>query len=467
MKNLYFVIIFFITGFMCFSQSAGDTAVKGISPEKVFNYDSRSVSVRIFSRDVGDEKNYPVFMFGDLVNRAINYKISNPSEEVYIRFAIYKIGQKSYIGINPDDPESYAVIKGSDFAGENSENLLDLIIKAASNQVYFDFIYHKDNSKNEDMLFSLKKAMKKKCVNDSSKKVGDYLKCRKIEWGTQSFQQMHSKFITVSHYISDAGEVVENAVYTSTSNIDDHDDNGLPVKNWVQSGTLVSGHPEFKASYDKYFNIIYDNYDSLEKFQTEVRAKHADNSLNYDDKHLSSYFFPIPVSPAGNYRYVPETGDGSPSNGNAWDVDFNPIAKYVEMMANTSGNRYFKTNTYHLKMDNFGKKLYDRLEEIYKNDDGWKRQFRFVINTNSYRNNYPLSMFKDIGKIKEPALTHAKDTTFALSGLVQYFSVTGSTNLKLDANCSKANHTTVIKEYTTKHPVYNAFKEIYQYQYKD
>ena len=431
-----------------------------------FNYDGRYVTARVYSRNVGDTKNYPVFMFEDLLNRAINYKTSNPTEKVQIRFTMYKIGRKAFIGLNPAAPESYGSIKGFDHAGEDSENLVELIVKAAINQIYIDFVYHLDNSNDGEILAYLKILMETPCKSDPSKKIGNYLKINKVEWGTGAFQQMHSKFMTVSHYVSDSGSLVTDTVYTSTSNIDDHDDKGIPnKKNWVQSGRLITGHTELKASFDKYFSIIFDNCNNQSNFHNAVRSAHENNSLNYDDYHFSSYFFPIPVSPAGNYTYIPETGDGSPSNGNAWDVNFNPIAKYVEMMATTSGNRYFKTNTYHLKMDNFGKKLYDRMEEIYNGDDGWLKHFRLVINTNSYRNIYPLSLFNNIGVIKEPKPTHAKDTTFALSGICQYFSVTGSTNLKLDENCSKANNTIVIKEYTTVHPVYNAFKDIYQYQY--
>ena len=437
---------------------------RAVSPETVFTYSGKTVRVKVYSRDVSEAKNHPVFKYSDLINRAINYKNANPSANVYIRFAIYKIGENSYVGFNPSHSASYGYVKGFDHGGANSEKLIYSIVKAAYNQVYIDFVFHKDNS--GDTLAYLNGFMNNPCHTDSSKKVSDYLRVRKIGWGNESFQQMHSKFMTVSHYASDSGSLIANTVYATTTNIDDHDNNGIPIgKDWVQSGILINSHSELKASFDNYFNIIYNNYNNQTNFHSAVRTAHAGNSLNYDDYHFSSYFFPIPLSPAGNYTYIPETGDGSPSNGNAWDVNFNPIAKYVEMMAATSGNRYFKTNTYHLKMDNFGKKLYDRLYQIYNAGDGGLKHYRLVVNTNSYEHVYPLSLFNNIGIIKEPKLTHAKDTTFALSSLSQYYSVTGSANLKLDAHFSKANNNIVVKEYTTEHPVYNAYKSIYEYQY--
>ena len=49
----------------------------------------------------------------------------------------------------------------------------------------------------------------------------------------------------------------------------------------------------------------------------------------------------------------------------------------------------------------------------------------------------------------------------------EYYSITGSTNFKLDAVTSKANHSLVIKEFTTAHPIYNEFKEIFNNGYND
>ncbi len=434
---------------------------KTVSSQKDFVYDGKTVNVTVYSRDAGDTQNHPVFKYGDLINRAINYKNANPSANVVIRFVIYKIGENSYIGFDPSDPASYGYVKGYDHGGASSEKLIYSIARAAYNQVYVDFVYHKDVSGNTESYLS--SFMNNSCYTDPLKKVGDYLRVRKISWGSESYQQMHSKFMTVSHYASDDGSLISDTVYLTTTNIDDHDNNGIPIdKDWVQSGMLINGHPELKDSFDNYFNIIFDNYNSQSNFHIAVRGAHADNSLNYDDYHFSSYFYPIPENPAGNYT---PGDDGGAANGNGWDTGFNPVAKYVEMMALTSGSRYLKTDVYHLKMDNFGKKLYDRLEEIYNVSDGDTKSFKFVVNTNTYENTYPLSNFNNIGTIKEPRPTHAKDSIFALSGIKEYFTITGSANFKLDAYCSKANNSLVVKEYTTEHPVYNEYKAIFEYQY--
>lgn len=436
-----------------------------VSPETVFSYDDKNVRVKVYSRDVGEAKNHPVFKYGDLINRAIRYKNANPGEDVRIKFAMYKIGQKVYVGFNPDH-SSYGFVKGNDHGGDHSEKLIYSLVKAAYNQVYVDFVYHK-NDTSGDVLAYLNGFMENATHTDPSKKVKDYLRVRKVSWGNEAHQQMHAKFMTVSHYAGDHGQRIADTVFASTANVDDHTTGGIPAnKDWVQSGILINEHPELMQSFNRYFDLIYDNAYDQSAFHAAVRQAHASGTLNYDDRHFSTYFTPIPLSPAGNYTYVPETGDGSPSNGNAWDTQFNPVAKYVSQMATVSGDRYFKANVYHMKTDNFGQALYNRLNDIYQSSSPGLKHFRWVVGTNSYDHIFPTNKFNDIGIIKYPKSTHTKDILFAFSGESEYYTITGSANLKLDEHASKANASIVVKEYTTDHPVYNAYKDIYNYQYQ-
>ncbi len=442
-----------------------DKSQAAVSPTASFNYDGKQVRVKVYSRNVGDTKNHPIFKYGDLINRAINYKSANPATDVRIKFATYKIGFQSYIGFNPAH-SSYGYVKGNDHGGDHSEKLIYSIVKAAYHQIYIDFVYHKNNNSSDDVLAYLNSFMENPTITDPTKKVKNYLRVKQVLWGDESHQQIHSKFMTVSHYAGDSGQLIANTVYTATGNVDDHNNNGIPIsKDWVQSGLLVNGHPELMQSFNQYFDLIYNHASNQSNFHTAVRQAHANGTLNYDDQHFSSYFMPIPILPAGNYTYIPETGDGSPSNGNAWDTNFNPIAKYVNRMSTVSGDRYFKANVYHLKTDNFGKKLYTEMNNIYSSQTPGLKHFRWVVNTNSYDHVFSTNNFNNIGIIKYPKPTHAKDVLFAFSGVSEYYTVTGSTNLKLDEHVSKANASIVIKEFTTDHPVYNAYKDIYNYQY--
>ncbi|OMF21643.1 hypothetical protein BK133_28015 [Paenibacillus sp. FSL H8-0548] len=428
-----------------------------------FDYDNKNVRVKVYSRDVGETKNHPIFKYGDLINRAIAYKAANPSTEVKIKFAVYKVSMDAYVGFNPADA-SYGYVKGYDHGGDNSEKLVYSLVKAAKNQVHVDLVYHKDSS--NDVYNYLNSFMSDPTLTDASKRVNDYFSLKKVSWGNEASEQMHAKFMTVSHYASDSNSLIKDTVFITTGNIDSHANNGIPVaKDWVQSGMLINGHPELMNSFNTYFDLIYNNATDQSAFHDAVREKHAVNALNYSDTHFSSYFFPIPVEPEGNYTYVPETGDGDPANGNAWNTTFNPIAKYVNRMASLTGDRYFKANVYHLKMDNFGQKLYNEMSNIYNSSSPGLKHFRWVANLNSYEHLTPASVFNNIGIIKYPKLTHAKDYLFAFNNASEYYTITGSTNLKLDEFVSKANASITVKEFTSDHPVYNEYKEIYNYQY--
>lgn len=443
---------------MASNQSA--IGLASVSEETSFSYDGRSVRVKAYSRNVGDTKNSPIFKYGDLLNRAISYKSAHPTTDVRVKFAMYKIGFNSYVGFNPSDP-SYGFVKGNDHGGESSEKLIYSIVKAALNQVKVDFVYQFDVS--ESVFNYINGFMEDPCTSDPTKKVKDYLRMRKVSWGSEAYQQMHAKYMTVSHYAGD-GEDVLNTVFSTTGNVDDHATTGIPTgKDWIQSGMLINGHAELMESFNKYFELIYANNSNQANFHAAVRNLHASNGLNYDDYHFSSYFTPIPLSPAGTY--VAGQADSAAVQGNAWDVNFNPVAKYVSQMAVTSGDRYLKVNMYHQKMDNFGKKLFSELQSIYTSNTSGLKHFRFMAKENSYQTTRPLSIFNNIGIMKFEKPTHAKNLTFAFSGISTYYTLTGSTNLKLDENASKANSTLVVKEYTTAHPVYNAYKDIFEFQF--
>lgn len=308
-------------------------ASRSSSPASTVSYDGRNVKITVLSRNVGDSKNDPIFKYSDIINRAIAYKQLHPSTDVQIKFVMYKISSEAYVGFDPSDINSYGYVKGNDFGGVHSEKLIYSIVKAALNQVKIDFAYHFDEGSTNTYNY-INGFMDNPCTTDNTKKVSDYLRIRKITWGTESHQQMHAKYLTVNYYTGDNNTDENNTVLSTTGNVDSHGSTGIPTgKDWVQSGILINGHQELTASYNSYFDLIFDNYSNQEAFKNAVRVKHASQSLNYDDTYFSSYFTPIPLNPSGNYTYIPETGDGSTLNGDAWDTSFNPVAKYVEQMA--------------------------------------------------------------------------------------------------------------------------------------
>lgn len=471
-------------------------------------------NVKIYSRDVGDVENHVVFKYGDLINRAISYKENNPSTDVNIKFAIYKIGDKSYVVFDPDHTK-YGGVYGNDEAADSSEKLIFSMVKAARRKVNIDFVYHKDNLDNSNACKAdrsdnvwnyLNSRIEPSDSTDTDvpgarELVSDYLSVTRVDWEYSAHEQMHSKFMTVSHY-DDGSTGKLNTTYISTSNVDDHIGSIPDGKDWVHSGTLVNGNQGLYDAHNSYFDLITNNYTSHSSFVSDVRNQHASDNLNYDDGSFSAYFFPIPSSPNGNYYSI--LTDWDASNATGWETQYNPFAKYADSLSvSRNGGRYIKGNIYHMKWDNFTKAFRDKLEDEYDNrNTSHTTSFKFLVSINSnadndtsnngtipgkcksYKDNYGdgIQKLKDefadanatirnqdndtVDVVKATGVkTHSKDMIFAFSQHSRYASITGSTNFKLDAVTSKANHSLVIKEFTTAHPVYNEFKKIFEYQY--
>ncbi len=473
-----------------------------------------SSNVKIYSRDVSDIENHVVFKYGDLINRAISYKENHPNTNVNIKFAIYKIGDKSYVVFDPNHPK-YGSVYGNDEAGASSEKLIFSLVKAARRKVNIDFLYHKDNLDNsnsckadrsDNVLNYLTTRIEPSDSTDidipgNRELVSDYLTVTRVDWEYSAHEQMHSKFMTVSHY-DDGSTGKHNTVYVSTSNVDDHIGSIPDGKDWVHSGALVNSNQGLFNAHNNYFDIIKGNHTSHASFVSAVRNQHATNNLNYDDGNFCAYFFPIPNSPSGNY--TPELTDWDSSNANGWDTQYNPFAKYADSLSvSRHGGRYIKGNIYHMKWDNFNKAFRNKLEDEYVNrNTSHTTSFKFLVSTNSNADNDTSNNTTIPGKCKSikdnygdgilklkngfsganatirnqnndvvdldkasGVKTHSKDMIFAFSQHSRYVSITGSTNFKLDAVTSKANHSLVIREFTTLHPVYNEFKKIFEYQY--
>lgn len=438
------------------------TADAAVSEPIPIDYDGKHVTVKIYSRDNGDTKDSPTFKYADLLNRAARYKDANPAADVQVTFAMYTFSYDSYAGIDPSDPATYGYVKNYDFGGDygrpgSTEKLVTSVWKAAAHKVKVSFAYQNDSPRETPgrVRDELAARMAEPCADGSGCHVSDYLRAEKVEWGSNDGrEQMHAKYMTVNHYLGDNGGDVADTTYVTTGNIDDHMADGTPFHDashnydWVQSGTLVNGHPQLAAAYGRYFQLIYDNHANQAAFHTAVRAAHAQGALNYDDQRFSAYFYPMPSG----------ASDG-------WNPAFNPIAKYTEQMGAVSGDRYLKMNMFYITKESYGQRLRDELTGILDSSSPGEKQFRFVFQKSQEDGGeewVKANFGPPLGQVVEGE-THAKNTQFAFSGPKQYYCVTGSVNLAFSEVDSKANTNLVIKEFTAEHPVYNEFKKVYEY----
>ena len=405
--------------------------------------DGQEVSIQIYSFKPTDSLNTVTFKYSDLINRAIAFKQMNPEVEVQIKFVIYKIEKDLYIGFNPKH-DSYGKVRGYDHGEENSEKLILSLIKAAKSKIDTRLIYH-NPSDDRGINSYLGIYMDDLCFESESEYVRDYLAYKKVSWiEGATYGQQHNKYLLVNYHSSNATDY-SNTVYVSTANVDPHDDYGSPTgREWVQSGILISGNAGLYAAYDHYFEKIWSNTTSRSDFWSSVRYEgeynHSNSSLNYSDNVFSAYFFPIPTTFCDS----------------SWDTIYNPVAKIVNEIKIDGSECALTINMYHLKTDTFGQRLYNELRTINNID------IKSAIHRDS--RNGARALYSELGDLYWAAPTHTKNYTVRTNTQAGniYYSITGSTNAKWDAYCSKSNNQLVIKEIDNPY-IHDAFVEIFNY----
>lgn len=433
-------------------QRVSSTITLGTTSLKVYEYDPQ-----------GDAQDHVAFKYSDLLNRAISYKVDNPTETIEVKFSMYKMERDVYVGFDPADAATYGFVKDSDFGGDHSEKLIWSVVKAAKNKVHVKLVYH--NPTSDDISSYIAGFMNDYCEGSVTEKVSDYLQYRHIEnWeapvlGVDTLVQMHNKFMLVNKYASNT-----NTIYITSNNIDLHTSTGRPIsaKNWTQCGTLVWNNAGLYQAYSRYFDKIFDNYNNVQAFWAAVRTggtyNHANGNLNYSDGTFSAYFYPIPVTSTN--------GNMDSASHDAWVPQFNPVATITnDMILATSQARYVKMNMYNLKTaDPFGTKLIARLLDLKNSGSNTDIKCHINEDTQDPDGSTLTAAMSFADAFIYGVNTHCKNYTYAFStgGTLKYYSITGSTNAKKSEYCFKANNDLVIKETSTTHPVYDEFKTVFE-----
>lgn len=429
--------------------------------------DLEGARVKVYSYLGNKGKHHVVFKFGDLIQRAKEYQQAHPDERVELDFVVYKIARDVWTCVDRDLP-SYGKVFGSSVPGEGNDKLIFKLLDAARAGVAVRFIYQNPDG---DGRYT------------EPDTIGRYLSAQgrlpsnfgvhRCDWPDGATTgQNHNKFLLVNVYEGD-GAPQRWTTYVATSNVD-----GFVAKasypkgaaaSWTQSGVLVNESEGLWRAYRGYFDILWENTTRFDRidvtgqragrrrqqgFFEDVRAAHADQSLNWHSEggHFEAYFYPLPSSPADDRVLL------SPLAGpTGWDVEHNPVAKYVEELRDSPGKRYVKISMYHLKWGRFVERLTQRvngldeleLKVVFAKDSAGGSQAAF----NALR--------LGLCKIRKRS-THAKNFLFAFSGAGRYVTITGSANAKDDALMAKANNQLAIIETTPEHPIYEAHKQVFQ-----
>ena len=417
---------------------------------KYVNVDGKDVKVEIYARNSGDRYAHPVFAVCELVNKAINYKLLHPEEDVTIDYAIYRFETDTAAYYNPKSKKYGMMTSLSQLYTKDCERVAYSFIKAAKYGIPVRLIYHRDSDITARTTYDwFMKYMNEKCFFDKTKKVSDFLQVRKAEWDLNYLgsEQMHNKQLLISDYLDWDGTEYHNAVNSMTSNIDSYMANtGMPIgsKDWTHTGYTISNHDKIYEANKRYFELTFQNYKVRPEFVNAVMDAHARNELNYEDEYFMCYFTPVPQ------QYT-----------DAYDVDANPYARYVEQLNESKGQIKCYLNNYHFSSNQFSNRFATRLNDAFKNNTTEGNEFGCAINRSLVASNKEYQLLKEIGKLYLDKMTHGKDAMFYFGDTKEYITITGSINLELGEFCAKSNTGIVFKETEDSHEIYDCFYKIY------
>lgn len=473
-------------------------ALAEVSPKKTLTVNGDNVYVKAYSYSPhgGVHKHHPIFKFSDLVNRARLYKIDNPSEQVIVNVAIYKVAEQVYVGNKDDGSGHYGWVGGYDFGGSSTEKFLWTLRQARAADVEIRFIYHNPNKNDPDDDGGVEDYLDggpgttnpatKMVKNTDFKRVRWWCAysqvCQSKNSGNYSDRsQMHNKFVTVNKAKGDTeNSVLTDVVYTSTSNIDEFESGTkVPKVKLAQAGVMVYSHPPLYQAYNQYFEMLWADAgdDNNIGVRNDLTAfKNTANSPNYDDGVFSAYFFPI------------EGGD------DAWDVSNNPLAMMTEeiktdaLNSSWSSTNYIKINAYTANTssppDDFAEKFNTTIRALKCDSSASNVHVRSVVRKEGAGSCPTGSGGCDAGLIDCPAIdefdgrkygsndaqTHSKTYTFTASdgssSGKDYYSIIGSANFKHSEFDAKANNLLMIREATNpSNSIYNVFKQLFYNPY--
>ena len=411
-----------------------------------YEHDGQNVRIDMYSRVSLDEYDAPTFAVGETIIKAINYKKHNIADDsVEVKFAVYRYNYDTAVYYKPNTINYGKMTKLSKDYTNDCERISYSMIRAALYGIKVDFIFHVDNGKT---LPYFAKYMDLTCYHDSSKTVGDYLTVRRCEWPREGgVYQMHSKQLLVSKYLDNDGTVYENAVWSSTSNIDEYvafKDMPISVKDWSHSGFLVSNNRGLYEVNDRHFIATFDNYLDREFYYEAICELREDGLLTYADDKLEMFFSPT------DHIYT-----------DTWDIVNDPVARVFERLRKTrTGQIKVYLNQYWFDECSVTNRMVDCIVEAFENnktdgnvllicsDDGYK------VGSNLYNRLEPYA------ELRVSVKTHAKDFAVYFEDTNEYFSITGSLNQANGEYYWKSNQQILFKEQGENHPIFDVISDL-------
>ena len=472
---------------------------QGLGSTTYANINGKTVTAEGFFKLMNESLHNPNTGMGLLIYQCIQYKLAHPEEDVKITFSSYRTSVTTSVCVLPESKYyGYArSLFGINYDEHGFVRISYMLTEAARmgievtlvNQLPSYGCNHYDpstgklkyrNHINYEPYYA--QALKSDCYNKYApgKKVSDFMKYTRVGWNVENKGEdmQHLKSCTVSHYLATDGTVHRNAVFFSSSNLDEISGQGRNGHNGTQSGVIISDHDDlYRVTYN-YTQLMYqyrgkEQIYQLRRYMKEQNEKQmaliksgkgnqipADKQIVYlgtaNDPVFELYFTPI--------------GGGVDS----WDTEYNPIAKYVSKLTTSEDYIEFSMGMayYSDTSSNLCYTFENVLEKAYCENPNPHNKITVYAKEYEPRGIADLSLGKQIGyrNIRPSTGSHCKDMimSYKENGVRHNVCLLSSCNFGSYAYSYRTNSILVINE-TDKSggDFYEIFGEKYSYSMLD
>ena len=363
---------------------------QGLGSTTYANINGGTVTAEAFLRHYGDSLHDPNAGMGLLLYQCIQYKRAHPEEDVKLTMSYYRTSATASVCVIPES-KYYGYMRslyGTNYDEHGFVRIAFMLTEAARMGIEVTLVnqlnsysVNQYNPETKSLKsrspLSYKTYFAKALVTDcydkyaKGKKVSDYMNFVAVEWNVddKTTDMQHLKSLTASHYLATDGTEHKNAVFFTSSNLDDNDYKGRNGNGLAQSGVIISDHEGlYRVTYN--YTQLMAQYSGLEemfemqKIINERNVEQAEMIRNGQESLIPRdeqiVYIGGENDPVFELYFTPFGGGMD-----VWDTENNAFCKYMSKMAASEDYVEYAFNVYGFGQSYIGATMEDMVEKAF------------------------------------------------------------------------------------------------------
>lgn len=361
---------------------------QGLGSTSFANINGKEVTAEGLYRVKNDSLHDPNAGMGILIYQCIQYKKAHPKEKVEITFSSYRTSATAAVCVLPES-KYYGYMRSlytTNYDEHGFVRISFMLTEAARMGIKVTMVTQLPSYKVKQYDSEAKKLKKRSIINfkdyynkalktdcykkyASGKKVSDYMDFVVAEWDDVSRNMQHVKSCTVSHYLDTNGKTHKNAVFFTSSNLDENDYLGRNGNGLAQSGVIITNHDDLYRVTKNYTNLMktYAYKDGIDKFRKVVKKRNAEQTELIESGRGDEIpskeqiiYLGTPEDKVFKLMFTPLTGKTD-----TWNVESNPLCYHIDNMTKSEDYIQFAYNVFAYEKSTLGKAIGNMVEKAF------------------------------------------------------------------------------------------------------